>query len=592
MNDIPYSSLLFAATTLPTAASEIPTEQLLALLRAAPLLLLAASYQPRPQPIQTQGVVLSQTPEAIDIETPQGKITVKTAEPLPPLPPKTAVVIEIYQEKSQNLANLFLVPVKTKTEAPLPAPSPHHPLPLAIPPLKAGDTILALRLSPPPAVPTRAPHVATPPETVFQTLQTSPNVLKEFTQKNPAFGFLLRAPDLKEALRALSAPQLTVLKNFLSEKAAPANIAPAPPSETPIETLLATLTKIIPSALLPQSHLPRAMAPLPLLPQPQRQEPTLALLKTLIGQAVPQEFHTIKIIQVQTAETPLPSNDTLKTALVESETQEGRLVIKADNQHFITKEPLKAPAGTRLIVEIKPATPEQAVTLLSSPTEKDFQPLQDFEWPALEETIETLAQTHPALAQAIKAALPAPNQKMPPATLFFMAALKMGMIEAWLGDPALKALAETGKGNLAKRLGADFARISGAAGEENAEGFRAISLPFLHDEQLTQIQFFIRHSHDHPSSGNDDAPRKITRFLLNLHLSRMGDMQLDGFLQGKTFDMILRSEEKLPFDMRQELMRRFGAGLEQVRMEGSLRFQTRQDAWMTMTPPPQKGLSA
>jgi hypothetical protein len=60
----------------------------------------------------------------------------------------------------------------------------------------------------------------------------------------------------------------------------------------------------------------------------------------------------------------------------------------------------------------------------------------------------------------------------------------------------------------------------------------------------------------------------------------MGAMQLDGYIQKKKFDMILRTEDKLPFDMRQELMKRFAQGLSQVNMQGGISFQTRQQGWM------------
>ena len=86
---------------------------------------------------------------------------------------------------------------------------------------------------------------------------------------------------------------------------------------------------------------------------------------------------------------------------------------------------------------------------------------------------------------------------------------------------------------------------------------------------------------DENNQGEEQGtPQKTTRFILNLHLSRMGDMQLDGFLHKKRFDLILRSEEKLPPAIRQELLQKFAAGLDQTGMQGGMTFQTRAESWM------------
>ena len=95
------------------------------------------------------------------------------------------------------------------------------------------------------------------------------------------------------------------------------------------------------------------------------------------------------------------------------------------------------------------------------------------------------------------------------------------------------------------------------------------------------MQFYVRQQSDQEQNeGQQSGGKHATRFILDLSLSRMGAVQLDGFIHKKNFDIILRTDDKLPFDMRQELMKRFAQGLDQVQMQGGISFQTRQQGWM------------
>lgn len=277
-------------------------------------------------------------------------------------------------------------------------------------------------------------------------------------------------------------------------------------------------------------------------------------------------------------------------ALVESLTASGAPVIRTPDAHFVLRQSAPLPVGTHIIMTIAPASAQDILgsmqTSGSTAPLWPFDPLFSGSWDALEEALHMLSGISPAAAQNLAQTLPAANARLAPTTLFFLAALRMGNIESWLGENTLNALRGGGRRELAEQLTQDFAKLASLSKTAVAGEWRAISMPLLQqDQHIHLIQFFLRQPPPDDATEGDDAKgarEKTTRFILNLHLSRMGDMQLDGFVQKKRFDLILRSEEKLPATIRQELLQKFTSGLEQTGMDGSMRFQTRAEQWVAL----------
>lgn len=274
-------------------------------------------------------------------------------------------------------------------------------------------------------------------------------------------------------------------------------------------------------------------------------------------------------------------------ATVESLTPDGMPVLRTADAHFVMRQSSPLPVGTRIIFTLAPATADDMLgPIMATPHAAfKFDPLFSRGWPALDEALQLLSGM-PA-AQALMQTIPAPAARLTPTTLFFLAALRMGNIESWLGETTLQAIRNGGRKDIAERLAQDFGRIAAQSKTMIAGEWRAISMPLMQqDQHISMIQFFIRaqqQGEDAESDSPDAASRKMTRFILNLQLSRMGDMQLDGLLHKKRFDLILRAEEKLPADIRQEIAKRFTAGLEQTGMEGGISFQTRQEGWVSIS---------
>lgn len=266
------------------------------------------------------------------------------------------------------------------------------------------------------------------------------------------------------------------------------------------------------------------------------------------------------------------------------------------------------PAGTQMLVNLTPMTADTLQTapdlLNKLPTEMASQittqttpqagalpppiglPAIAPTWPALQESLNVLQQTAPQVAQAVQNSLPSPSPRMVSTALFFLAALKMGGIDSWLGDKNLDALKNSGKSGLVDRLAGDFGRISSQASETLSGQWKAITLPMLYDGQVENLQFFVRSEESHQGEENGDQDDSRTRFILNLELSKIGPLQLDGYLATSSLNIILRTDHRMDSSIRQDLMKVFGDALETVNLKGGLSFQNRPDDWVRISPTP------
>jgi hypothetical protein len=376
------------------------------------------------------------------------------------------------------------------------------------------------------------------------------------------------------------------------------------PSSPPLQRLLGALLPLIETVLPPQTESVQGSAPnlLPRALQP------------------PQNTYQVRIIQLSSLlpenleplTQPATSQVRIIQGEVESITPRGLPVLRTDEGHFVLNTPAAPPVGTKVTFEATRLTSYSPMRQpISQPTEsaalasKPFDPLTATTWQTLAATLETLEHVAPAVATSLKEALPAlpqaasltttqqpPARSLTPPALLFLAALRLGDIESWLGEKTLSVLRATGHTALADRLTGDFDRIADQTRTPLPGGWKAVSMPVLHDENLSQLQFFIRRQDERDGGAQKNEAKPVTRFLLNLSLSRLGDMQLDGLIRQKQFDLILRTGEPLASDIRQEITQRFASGLDQTGIQGGVSFQARRQGWMTVGNSEDKGTIA
>lgn len=205
-------------------------------------------------------------------------------------------------------------------------------------------------------------------------------------------------------------------------------------------------------------------------------------------------------------------------------------------------------------------------------------------WPVLQDVLTALSSLAPQAAQSFVNMLPNPAapQNLAPTALFFIAAVRAGDVEGWLGGRAVDALRRSGRGDLLSRLSQEMSSLSRAASEPAGQDWKALSLPLSWQDQLFKVPVYFRQDQD--SRGGREGEKGHTRFIINLDLSRMGKIQMDAlYLKGaKRFDLILRTEKSFTRAMEEEMRVLFIEALEEVSLTGSLIFQTGADKWVTV----------
>ncbi|MFN3461448.1 MAG: hypothetical protein ACK4ZN_10605 [Oceanibaculum sp.] len=194
-------------------------------------------------------------------------------------------------------------------------------------------------------------------------------------------------------------------------------------------------------------------------------------------------------------------------------------------------------------------------------------------WPALNEAFVQLSQTNPALAQTLlQTAIPQPGPQLAGALLFFMAALRGGDVRGWMGDQAARALSgRDGRSPLLARLGEDMGQMTRTGTDAAGNEWRGFYIPLFDGRDLQQIRLFMRDPAEEGEGGKEGASGH--RFLIDLDLSRLGALQLDGLARKERLDLIVRTHRALPRDIKADITRLFTETAERVGLKGQVSFQ-------------------
>ncbi len=205
-------------------------------------------------------------------------------------------------------------------------------------------------------------------------------------------------------------------------------------------------------------------------------------------------------------------------------------------------------------------------------------------WPPIRDAMAVLTGQEGALAQAaLMATLPQPNRRLAAALTFTIDSVRRGDARGWLGAEASEALEKADRHDLLSALDKDFKTQARQADDTQPGGWRSLMIPMLDAGLLQQLELYVRAvGTDEREEQDGGSVERGQRFLLDLTLSRLGALQLDGLVRSKSkrFDLILRSLEPLPESLRRELLGVCGKSLEAVGYAGGIGFQTGARSWV------------
>jgi hypothetical protein len=138
---------------------------------------------------------------------------------------------------------------------------------------------------------------------------------------------------------------------------------------------------------------------------------------------------------------------------------------------------------------------------------------------------------------------------------------------AWPGTKAGTALDGAGRGELRGRLEADMAELRRLADPPSGD-WRVFVLPQLDGSMVRPVRLYLRRG------GGNTRPEDGTRFVLDVDMSRLGALQLDGLVRQKRVDLVLRSHQALAPELRQEIATVFRDATSAAGLAGDIVFAT------------------
>ena len=246
------------------------------------------------------------------------------------------------------------------------------------------------------------------------------------------------------------------------------------------------------------------------------------------------------------------------------------------------KLPVPAPVGATLSFSVDASTAAGRGTQIPQMTEAELiargqNAALSRDWGSLQQAITALAQHDPGAAAALLNNIPQAGPKLTTTMMFFFAAMTGpgGTARGWMGDRASNSLSSIdGRGSdILKKLEGDFATLRGIAADERPDGWRVMPMPFQMGDRIEQVRLAWRHGDGENEKGEKEEPG--TRFLLDLSFSEVGHTQLDGLVKGEDnkFDLIVRTENPLQSDNRDDIRGIFREALQISGYKGHLIFQ-------------------
>jgi hypothetical protein len=238
---------------------------------------------------------------------------------------------------------------------------------------------------------------------------------------------------------------------------------------------------------------------------------------------------------------------------------------------------LALPPGSLLLLELPDAPPFDLGTPDLGPTDPgiaDRPPGRASAWSALGTALGTLGHVAPTLAGQLHAELSTQGgDKLAAAFLFLVATLRGTGPAAWPGEAVERALAVAGRQDIAKQLGDDLGELRRLAAAPATAPWQVFLLPVFDGAAVRPVRLYLKRPGERDTRGRS-KDEDNARFVLEFELSRLGAVQLDGFVRHRRFDLALRSRAPLSPTLRASVTRIFRDRIAAAGLTGDIDFAT------------------
>ncbi|MFQ5773265.1 MAG: hypothetical protein ACE5GS_01995 [Kiloniellaceae bacterium] len=275
----------------------------------------------------------------------------------------------------------------------------------------------------------------------------------------------------------------------------------------------------------------------------------------------------------QPSSPPIPTGALRFTGEVTAVTHAGQPVLRTPLGTMTLELEASLPPGGRVTLEL----PAGALPDGEAPAGPTPRPL-GHAWLALEEALQALQElgTPGAATPPVPHGVPQPGPRLASGILFFLSALSRGEMSRWLGAQTVQLLKNAGRDGLLNRLGQDFGQMSRLADGTGGD-WRLVPIPIWDGHEVQQLRLFLRHRDRRRGAAGSQDGDEATRFILEVEMSRLGELQLDGLVRAKRFDLILRTRQPLPEAMRHDIRQIFQDANDAAGYAGGLGFQASRE---------------
>lgn len=227
------------------------------------------------------------------------------------------------------------------------------------------------------------------------------------------------------------------------------------------------------------------------------------------------------------------------------------------------------PVGTQVMLSMKPNGDVQVADLLLPAADAKASLISKLlvRWEGLDKAITRLQETNPAAAQTVLKPLPSLARGLLPGFVQFMNAVKSAQLEDLFNKDAIEALRSVGVEGQMRQDVQQMHALHQKSQEDS--GWRSFIFPYVEDQQdhnPKQGSFYWRSEKDDDGNGSH-------RFVLNMALSELGALQLDGLVKGNSLFLKVRTLQELTPDVVQGLQDVVTSTLEKLEWTGATRVE-------------------
>lgn len=276
---------------------------------------------------------------------------------------------------------------------------------------------------------------------------------------------------------------------------------------------------------------------------------------------------------------------------VTPQTVNGQPVIQTEQGNILLQASNKLSVGTTVVFELV----QQGASTSAAPGALAEVLKTNSAMPKLELAMQALHQLDDEMFRAMINTMPKLNGQLPVTALFFMQALRTGDIRNWLGDKSIQMLRRSGGEavRMTEEMAKEFGAVSDKAKHVMPGEWRQVTIPYLAEQGMSSMRLAVRDHYQSPEDekssgkGGGGEDGRVTRFLFDIEFSELGPMQIDGLMRpgtdhNKQLDIVLRTRELLPSDMRRELRELFSESLGTYGMHGGLSYQAGFQNWIRL----------